>query len=192
MVHRAQGGKMGVKHLLSLTHQLMPSKLQLATDGYYPGLARTERRWSIFPIMRMVGRTGSTPICNLRDPASPHLFTIINADTANADDTVNSGVQNFRQIRFLISQQPVMGDGYFAYDFGPQNHGQTWWYDEYDNGAGSSLSRPLNMSQTKLFLAADTGAQFKVGDVVSVPDDISLGGASEDKDEQMLHHQREP
>ncbi len=52
----------------------------------------------------------------------------------------------------------------------PTGHGQTWWYDEYDNGAGSSLPSAINATQTTLRVAPGTGGKFSVGDVVHVPD----------------------
>src|SRR5581483_7292704 len=81
----------------------------------------------------------------------------------------------------------LMGNGYYVYDYGTLAHGQTWWYDEYDNGAGSSLTSQISSSQTTIPLASGTGNRFQVGDVVRVPEsryDTSQAGAQDD--EQML------
>lgn len=102
-------------------------------------------------------------------------FSVINPDTNN------SGMQDLQLMRFGLGFA-LMGNGYFAYDYGSDHHGNTWWYDEYDNGAGSSLEQAINSTATELQLAPGTGNRFKVGDVITVPDT----GAYEANDEQML------
>jgi len=67
-------------------------------------------------------------------------------------------------------------------DYGFKSHGQTWWYDEYDGGAGSSLAMPLDPVRTALTLAPGTGHLFAVGDVLHLP--LDMGSAR--GDEQML------
>ncbi|CAG0935685.1 Xanthan lyase [Thermoflexales bacterium] len=36
----------------------------------------------------------------------------------------------------------LMGDGLFAYDYGPDGHGDRWWYDEYGLPGGSASTQP--------------------------------------------------
>ena len=57
----------------------------------------------------------------------------------------------------------LMGDGYFVFDYGPALHGQTWWYDEYDKGAGSSLAQAIDGRQTLIPLAPGTASRFQPG-----------------------------
>jgi len=69
------------------------------------------------------------------------------------------------------------------YDFGPRAHGQTWWYDEYDGGAGSSLAAGVDAGATTLMVAPGTGARFRAGEVVRVPvarfgRDVGVGAVS--------------
>ena len=42
------------------------------------------------------------------------------------------------------------------------------WYDEYDNGAGSSLATPLEQNSSTLLLANGTGNKFNVNDIIWV------------------------
>jgi Carbohydrate binding domain/Hypothetical glycosyl hydrolase family 15 len=179
------GWQEGIKHLLALTRALAPSKLQLVTDAFYPGLMDGQMM-EHFPYYADGWTSGINTYLLMMGPAGGAPYTIISADTANPADTVNDGVQNFSQMRFDLAST-LMGNGYFAYDFGPRQHGQTWWYDEYDDGAGSSLALPLNASQTILTLAAGTGSRFDVGDVINVPDDATSGSVpAGGNDEQML------
>lgn len=68
--------------------------------------------------------------------------TFINANTAN-----QGGSTNYQQMRFgLLSA--LMEDGFYSYDKGDQDHGQTWHYDEYDVNLGTPVgdSYALNNS----------------------------------------------
>lgn len=53
-------------------------------------------------------------------------FVLINANTANA-----GGRDDYQKMRFGLTSA-LLGDGYYSFDLGDRNHGQTWWYDEYD------------------------------------------------------------
>ena len=46
-------------------------------------------------------------------------------------DTQNKGFQNdYQKVRFGITST-LLGNGYFGFDFGTENHAQLWEYDEY-------------------------------------------------------------
>lgn len=67
------------------------------------------------------------------------LITIINTNTAN------TGAQNnYRLFRYGFGTSLLL-DGFSSFDFGDQNHGQLWWYDEYDVNLGqpSGVARSL-------------------------------------------------
>ena len=163
----------GETSLFSTVRSLAPSTLIVGNGAYYPGASNGEEfetfqlNWQGWPVayasyLELAGPSGSAPI------------TIVNPDT---DDT---GIQNLQTMRFNLATA-LMGNGYYAYDYGTTAHGQTWWYDEYDNGAGSSLASAVTNIQSTLPLVAGTGAKFKVGDIVRVPGDVN--GYD---DEQML------
>ncbi|MFC1622480.1 putative glycoside hydrolase [Patescibacteria group bacterium] len=58
-------------------------------------------------------------------------------------NTNNTGVQNAQKIRFGITST-LMGDGYFAYDYGTQDHSQVWHYTEYDVALGNPINSAYN------------------------------------------------
>ncbi len=64
-----------------------------------------------------------------RDPA----FVIMNYNTEN------TGKQSYQDMRFGITSS-LLEDTYFSYDHGDQDHGQTWYYDEYNTNLGSAIS----------------------------------------------------
>lgn len=70
---------------------------------------------------------------NKNSNLSPQI-TVINSNTANTGNQTN-----YKNMRFGLASA-LLEDGYFSFDFGDQNHGQTWWYDEYDVNLGDPLS----------------------------------------------------
>lgn len=67
---------------------------------------------------------------NVRDRRTPRI-NIINANTNNTGQQ-----DDYRTMRFGYTSS-LLEDGYYSFDFGDQNHGQLWWYDEYDVNLGA-------------------------------------------------------
>lgn len=96
-------------------------------------------------------------------------------------DTNNTGTQSLQAMRYGLATA-LLSAGYYAYDYGPNDHGQLWSYDEYDNGAGSSLASSLtDTTGTSVALVTGSGSKFSAGNVVHVACDHGAQG-----DEQML------
>ncbi len=51
---------------------------------------------------------------------------------------------NYQHLRYGLTSA-LMGSGFFSFDYDITNHGQTWWYDEYDVNLGPASSRPYNL-----------------------------------------------
>lgn len=56
-----------------------------------------------------------------------------------AVDTDDTGVQDMKRMRLGLTLSLLNDNTYFAYDFGPRDHGQGWWYPEYDVDLGKPL-----------------------------------------------------
>jgi hypothetical protein len=69
---------------------------------------------------------------------APQL-SVINSNTGNTGDSAS-----YQDMRFGLTST-LLGDGYFCFDSGDQNHGQNWWYDEYDVNLGKSVSSAYNL-----------------------------------------------
>lgn len=54
-----------------------------------------------------------------------------------AVDTDNTGEKiGLNRMRLGLALSLMNDNTYFAYDFGPRDHGQAWWFDEYDADLG--------------------------------------------------------
>ena len=98
-------------------------------------------------------------------------------------DTDDTGVVDMKKMRLGLSLSLLGDNTYFTYDFGPRDHGQAWWYPEYDVDLGAPLGE---------FYELD-GAywrEFEKGFVVAAPEgatvsfdeeytDVTSGEASE-------------
>jgi hypothetical protein len=164
----------GEAQLLSQTHNGAPNAIIDANGGYYPGLTDgTELEH--FPFYNTNWIYGQTQYLQYAGPSAANPMTILNPDTTN------TGTQNLQLMREGLATS-LMGNGFFSYDYGTASHGQAWWYDEYDNGAGSSLASALTASGTTVSLAPGTGGRFTSGVIVFVP---NTAGSALDA-EQML------
>lgn len=56
-----------------------------------------------------------------------------------AVDTDDTGIQDMKRMRLGLTLSLLNENTYFAYDFGPRDHGQAWWYPEYDVDLGEPL-----------------------------------------------------
>jgi hypothetical protein len=54
-------------------------------------------------------------------------------------DTDDTGVRDMKRMRLGLTLSLLNDNTYFAYDFGPRDHGQAWWFPEYDVDMGSPL-----------------------------------------------------
>ncbi|PIR95675.1 hypothetical protein COT93_00915 [Candidatus Falkowbacteria bacterium CG10_big_fil_rev_8_21_14_0_10_37_18] len=51
---------------------------------------------------------------------------------------------NYRHFRFGLTSA-LLGDGFYSFDYDITDHGQTWWYDEYNWQLGNAKSSPYNL-----------------------------------------------
>lgn len=53
--------------------------------------------------------------------------------------------ENYQRFRYGLTSA-LLGDGYYSHDYDVTNHGQVWWYDEYEVNLGTAQSAPYNIS----------------------------------------------
>jgi hypothetical protein len=82
-------------------------------------------------------------------------------------DTDDTGVADMKKMRLGLALS-LMGDNtYYTYDFGPRDHGQAWWYPEYDADLGEPLGEYYERDGVYW-------REFDNGFVVAAPDGASV------------------
>ena len=89
-------------------------------------------------------------------------------------DTYDTGVVDLNKMRLGLTLSLLNDNTYFTYDFGPRDHGQAWWYDEYDVDLGAPID-DYYMSDSAYW------REFENGIVVSAPN-----GAEVNFDEEHM------
>jgi hypothetical protein len=105
-------------------------------------------------------------------------FMVINANTANK----GTQTSNFKKVRYGLAST-LMLDGYYAYDYGDQNHDQTWWYDEYDVELGKPLGSALSLNNKPQFEEDVWRREYENGiaivNATGAAQNVDLGGEYE-------------
>ena len=104
--------------------------------------------------------------------------SIINSNTANTGNR-----RDYKEVRFGLTSSLLEDDVYFSFDFGDKNHGQLWWYDEYDVDLGAPLGASYNTRDASSYNASVWKRDFVNGiSIVNSGSDtkrIDLGGEFE-------------
>ncbi len=96
-------------------------------------------------------------------------------------NTRNTGNKNdFKLMRFGLAST-LMGDGYYSFDYGDQDHNQTWWYDEYNVNLGTPINNAVSFNGQTQFQDNDVWKrEYSNGIAIVNPTnqtkDIDLGG----------------
>ncbi|MCB2171325.1 putative glycoside hydrolase family 15 protein [archaeon] len=82
-------------------------------------------------------------------------------------DTDDTGVEDHAKMRLGLTLSLLNDNTYFTYDFGPRDHGQAWWYPEYDVELGEPLGDYYESDGAYV-------REFENGYVVSAPNGATL------------------
>ena len=69
----------------------------------------------------------------------------------------------------------LLGAGYVTYDYGWLDHGHPWWFDEYDGGAGSALSQPIDAKSLHQGRHRETSWSVERAPVLTIADRDAFG-----------------
>ncbi|MCX6739811.1 MAG: putative glycoside hydrolase [Candidatus Parcubacteria bacterium] len=130
----------GLNYILTETRRLAPNKIIMVNNtGNYYNSKLNGRMQEMFPNNNEGGWTGSMKnYLNDGLGYQPEYF-VINGGTKNTGNKFN--LTNFR----LSLTSTLLGDGFYSFDYGDQDHGSIWWYDEYDVNLGNPISSPKNV-----------------------------------------------
>ncbi|MDD5289851.1 MAG: putative glycoside hydrolase [Patescibacteria group bacterium] len=138
--------KNGVMTMLKETRRLLgPSKIIMVNSSSYAHDFINGRLYETWPHAWLGGWAGS-----MRDYANLGKEIKYSPETIVLNpNTNNTGNQNdFQKVRFGLGSA-LMGGGYFAFDFGTNDHSQLWWYDEYSVNLGRPIGEPKNLLNSR-------------------------------------------
>lgn len=81
------------------------------------------------------------------------IFLNDNIAVLNSNTSDTGKKDDYQKMRFGLTSA-LLFDGYYSFDFGPNQHGQIWWYDEYNIDLGNPLGEPhkINGASDTVFL----------------------------------------
>ena len=163
---RADGGvvdgvnvwRAGQRALLAEMRRLLPgAPIMVNGDLRIDGLARG-REMEGFPLIPGAALAAGID-AYLYDAAAGQGGAIVNPDNVTRLTPSSESAEATVGVSLL-------GEGYAAYDRGWIAHGDPWWFDEYDGGAGSALTQRVDAAATLVPVAHPR--RFHAGDVVLV------------------------
>lgn len=132
----------GFKKLLAKTRDLTGGEFIIVGNGRvydaYQGLLNGSMLESFPSTWESDGTWSGSIKTYLRLPSineSPNV-SIVNSSSKNQAD--------YRRFRFGLSSA-LLGNGFYSFDYDITNHGQTWWYDEYNVSLGTPQSAAYNL-----------------------------------------------
>lgn len=134
----------GMKKIFSETRKRIGNSAIMIGNGgdYYNGYLNG-RMFESYPSQYEGGWEGQTEkYFNFMYQGKSPQISVINGDT------LNSGHWNdFQDMRFALTST-LLDDGFFSYDWGTENHGQLWWYDEFNIPLGAPINEAWNIYST--------------------------------------------
>ena len=121
----------GLRAIYKKTKELAPNKIIVENDGvvYAPNVDGVFRE----NFYRQADWTKFTVDLKKIKSQSQAGLAILNANTQNQGDK-----KNWAAMRYGLGVA-LLHNAFYSFDYGDQDHGQTWWYDEYDVFLGEAI-----------------------------------------------------
>jgi hypothetical protein len=132
-------------NMLAKTRELLGPDAVIVTNGdSSPDLQKSVngRMFETFPTPWEAGGTWGGVMTNYLNLHKQVGFK--NALIINTTSTTEGDSADYQKMRYGLAST-LMGDGYYEFDSSVSNHGQLWWYDEYDVRLGRPSGSPLNL-----------------------------------------------
>lgn len=169
--------KEGMTKMLRRMHELMPHAIIMGNGGFSYASELDGVMFEKFPSTKW--STDWKRYIEASTKTRQPTFTAINVNMSNVHRP-----ESYQAMRFGLASA-IMGDGYYSFDQGDQNHHVLWWYDEYDVklGAPRFAPRSVRATQEKQSLSAVWLQEYEKGLVIlnstTKPQFITLPGVFE-------------
>ncbi len=166
----------GYAHLFSITRRKLGNDAFVITNGSSDSAFAPYVNGRMFETFPSSGDGAAAWDASMRDYFSlaskvgHDAVIVVNVNTENTGTR-----EDYQKMRFGLTAT-LLGDGYFSFDYGTENHAQLWRYDEEDVALGS----PKGSAETE---SSVWTRDYERGKVVvnptNVPQTIRLGGEYE-------------
>jgi hypothetical protein len=142
-------------YLLSQSRKQLPVKYFVINGTSIPGVQPyvNGRMFENYPTpWEANGSWGglmTTLAANQKANVAPQLY-IFNSNTNNTGNR-----NDFRNMRFGLTSSLLTNNTYFAFDYGTNDHSQTWEYDEYNVKLGDPIAPPVSRNNEPAFKETD-------------------------------------
>ncbi len=129
----------GMKKIFTRTKELWPGAIIVANGSFVDDYLNSLNGWMLedFPTPWQNGGTWSGVVDSyLKLSKGTQKYNIVNNAASNQT--------NYADFRYGLASS-LMGDGYYSFDYGPSDHAQFWWYDEYNVDLGSKQTAAYNL-----------------------------------------------
>lgn len=126
-----QAWRDGLRSIYKKTRALAPGKIVMENEGlvYAPDVD------GVFLENFSASKDWKTVVAGLKKAVqtSKKNLAVLNANSQNTGEQ-----NNWRLMRYGLATA-LLHDSFYSFDYGDQDHGQTWWYDEYETYLGAAV-----------------------------------------------------
>lgn len=164
-----QSFRAGITKIVERTRALAGREIIVAGNGggvFYPAL--NSMMFENFPVYGWAGAMRGYR--EIESQSRAPAFGLIQSNTGNTGND-----RDYARMRLGLTST-LLEDGYYAFDFGDRDHGQTWWYDEYEAYLGSPTGEAAHVGNGSREYRAH-GAwrrEFSQGVVLANPTDHAI------------------
>jgi len=177
------------KYLLEFAKDNLKTKYIIINGSSYLGFQQyvNGRMFETFPTPWEGNGSWSTVMNNLKNIKNYNSKPVIAVLNSNSN---NTGQEDYQDMRFGLTSA-LLENAYFSYDQGDTNHGQTWWYDEYNVNLGQPIDSASSQNNYITYKPDVWERSFENGVAVVNSTDsaqkINLGG-----DYEKIHGTQDP
>src|SRR3989338_3837816 len=148
----------GMRQLYNETRRLTANKYLIIGNGGTKAYQNELDGLMLESFPNYAGWSGDMEIYNYYEGGGRQAkYMIVNRNTKNTGKK-----DNYKSVRFGLAST-LMGNGYYSFDYGDQDHAQRWWYDEYGVELGDPAGAPQSLGNKTTFQEVVWGRGYNKG-----------------------------